>query len=88
MQFLPRLTDFTDVRSKARDAWNRIQERKAERTANYFPYPIRVVSATREKKTRRGNKYRGPKENKAPRVDNRGEKKKDSGYFNYGKQGH
>ena len=80
--------DFIDVRSKARDAQDRIQEKRAERSTNYFPYLIRVVSATREKKTRRGNKHRGPKENKAPRVNNREEKKKDSGCFNYGKQGY
>ena len=88
MQFLPRLTDFADIRSKARDAWDRIQERRAERSANYFLYPTRVVLATKEKKTRRGNKNRRPKENKAPRVSNPGKKKKDIRYFNYGKQGY
>ena len=57
--------DFIDARSKARDAWDRMQERKAERSTNYFLYFIRVALATREKKTRRGNKNRGPKENRA-----------------------
>ena len=88
MQFLPRPTDFADVRSKARDAWDRMQERRAERTANYFLHPIRATSATREKKTRRGNKHCGPKENKALRANYPGEKKKNSEYFNCRKQGH
>ena len=57
--------DFINVRSKARDTQDRIQERKAERFTNYFPYLIRVVSAIREKKTYRGNKYYRPKENRA-----------------------
>ena len=80
--------DFINTRSKARDAQDRIQERRAERSTNYFLYPARVALATKEKKTYRGNKNRGPKENKAPRVNNPGEKKKDAGYFNYGKQGY
>ena len=57
--------DFTDARSKARDTQDRIQEKRAERSTNYFPYLTRVALATKEKKTRRGNKNRGPKENKA-----------------------
>ena len=57
--------DFINARSKARDAQDRIQERRAERSANYFPYPTRVVLATKEKKTRRGNKNYRPKENRA-----------------------
>ena len=88
MQFLPRLTDFTDIRSKARDAWDKMQEKRAERSANHFPYPARAVLVTKEKKTRRGNKNRRPKENRAPRVNNHRGKKKDSRCFNYRKQGY
>ena len=62
-----------------------MQERRAERSANYFLYLARVVSATKEKKTRRRNKNYRPKENRALRVNNPGEKKKDAGYFNCGK---
>ena len=51
IQFLPRLMDFVNARSMARDTWDRIQERRAERSANYFLYPIRVALATKEKKT-------------------------------------
>ena len=80
--------DFINARSKARDAQDRIQERRVERFTSYFPYPVRVVLATREKKTRYRNKNRRPKENRAPRVNNPREKKKDAGYFNYGKQGY
>ena len=42
-----------------------MQEKRAERSTNNFPYPIKAVSAIREKKTHKGNKLRGPKENRA-----------------------
>ena len=65
-----------------------MQERRAERSANHFPHPTRAVLATKEKKTQRGNKNRGPKENRAPRINSPGKKKKDTGCLNYRKQGY